>query len=444
MRHAPGGGFGPKLSGSPLPLPPEEKKHFAQYNELDLPNAGRIEAIRKAGLTKPGNEWIATEKVHGTNFSSVLRWAAGPGTGHELRFAKRTGIMDPKEHFFCYHALIPDFDSWSRQCLDLLKRKFNLADIGRLQLYGELFGAKYQHPALKEVSQQKCTINGRTYFAKDVEIQEEDFPQYHYDLKWSCFDIKFSVTGDPADDRILTFDEYTDICRQIPGLIYAKPLVRGTLDQCLSFDVENFVTPLPAILGLGNYPLKKNYAEGIVVRHARHGSPDIAEKNVSTVIKVRSSIFMEMKHPDMAAEMRKAFFDTVRQAAIKNAGGVAVAFTEALMPALEASANALLVNHVAESRLSNVLSKIGPTPILSGEISKEALTTMLAKDALKDFLKELEEPGLLNTTLELRKTLCRSVFLESKKLVDVKWAGIVKMYEGKDHQQHEHEQQQEH
>ncbi len=422
-----------RLSGSPLPLPEKDQLFFNKYNELDLPNAGRIDGIRKAGLTGRGHEWIATEKVHGTNYSAVYQWA-GPtaGTGWTVKYAKRSGIMDPNEHFFCCQALNPDFERWMPQMLTLLQRKFNMPNIARIQAYGELFGGKFQHPQLKKTSEMKCVINGRTYWVRDVEIQEEDFPQYHYDLKWSCFDIVFGPSLlDRKQDRTLTFDEYTDVCSQIPGLLYAKPLVRGTLDQCLSFDVENFETPLPAILGLGDYPLKKNYAEGIVVRHQRHGAPDLNELKVSTCIKVRSSIFMEMKHPEMAQEMRQAFFDTVRLAAVKNAGGVATPDLAALLPAVEATASRMLLNLVAESRLSNTLSKIGPHPILSGEVTQDDLALMLAKDALKDFLKELDEPSLLNTTHQIRRTLCKNVFLESKKLVAKEWASIVKRYEGK-------------
>ena len=45
------------------------------------------------------DEWIATEKVHGANFGIY-----STDFGRTVRYAKRSGIMSPNEHFFGYHV----------------------------------------------------------------------------------------------------------------------------------------------------------------------------------------------------------------------------------------------------------------------------------------------------------------------------------------------------
>ncbi|EPY36153.1 RNA-editing ligase, partial [Angomonas deanei] len=303
--------------------------------------------------------------------------------------------MDPNEHFFGYHVLADEFSAYVRIICDLIKQKYQIGGrIGKVVLHGELFGAKYNHPLVPK-SKKICTLpNGRRYPMSSVEIQREPFPQYSPELHFFAFDIKYSVSGAKEDEVNVYYDDFVEICSHVPGLLYAKALVRGTLDDCLAFDVENFMTPLPALLGLGNYPLEHNLAEGPVIRHVRHGDPKLSN-GVPTIIKLRCSSFMELKHPGKQQELKDTFFDTVRASAIqrvnvknsRGGGSTVTVIPDAMLPQVEAAANALLVNHVSDGRLSNVLSKVGREPLLSGEVTPQEVALLLAKDALKDFLK---------------------------------------------------------
>lgn len=137
---------------SPLP---DNQEDFTPYVEIDLPSETRIEAIRQSGLA--AQEWVACEKVHGTNFAIYLIDEC------EVRFAKRSGIMDPNENFFGYHVMSDEFVSYVRILCELIKQKYSIHRIGRLVLHGELFGAKYLHPLVPK-SKKWCTMpNGKKF-----------------------------------------------------------------------------------------------------------------------------------------------------------------------------------------------------------------------------------------------------------------------------------------
>jgi len=403
----------------PLPI---DQTDFSAYTEIDLPSESRIAAIHKGGI---GNDdWIAIEKVHGTNFGIYLI------DEKSVRFAKRSGIMDPNENFFGYHVLADEFSAQVRIVCDLLKQKYGLGRLGRLVVNGELFGATYKHPLVPKSTKWCVMPNGKKFPISGVEIQSDPFPQYSPELHFFCFDIKYSVTGAEQDFVMLPYDEFVDIASKVPGLLFGKPIVRGTLDRCLAFDVENFITPLPALLGLGNYALEGNLAEGLVIRHARRGDPEIESKGVSTIIKLRCSAFMELRHPGKQKELKETFLDTVRAAAVKKSGTI-VAIPDTMLPTIEASANALLLNHVSTGRLANVMSKIGREPLLTGQYTAVDVGLLLAKDALKDFLKDVE-PAVLNTSIVFRKHLITNCYHESVQLVQSKWADLIKQAKAAD------------
>lgn len=399
-----------------MPLP-KDQDDFSAYTEIDLPSESRIDTIRKAGLAS--QEWVACEKVHGANFGVYLL------KEQEVRFAKRSGIMDPNENFFGYHVLQEQFTAQIHILCDLLKQKYGIGRIERVIMHGEIFGARYEHPLVPKSSQWCVMPNGKKVPISGIEIQREVFPQYSPELHFFAFDIKYSVSGAEEDLVMLDFDEFSDVAGKVPNLLYAKPIVRGNLDDCLAFDVENFHTPLPGLLGLGNYPLDGNLAEGVVIRHVKRGNPQVERHNVSTIIKLRCSSFMELKHPGKQKELKETFIDTVRAGALRRVKGSGMtAISKSMLPQVEAAACDLLLNHVSEGRLSNVLSKVGREPLLTGSISQDQVAEMLAKDALKDYLKEGDEL-VLNTPIVFRRKLIDVTYWAAKELVGKKWKEVI-------------------
>lgn len=398
---------------------PEDQAAFSAYNEVDLPTESRIESMRRSGIATKNDVWVAIEKVHGTNFAAYLI------NEREMRFAKRSGIMDPNENFFGYHVLVEELTAQMGYICELIKKKFNVPHVNRLIMHGEMFGARYDHPQVPKSQKQYRLPNGRTYPIAGIQIQMEPFPQYSPELHFFAFDLKYTV-GD--EENLVGYDDACEIFAQVPNLIYGKPIVRGTFDECLAFDVENFVTPLPGLLGLGNYPLEGNWAEGVCIRHVLRGTPAFEAKcarlATTSMIKVRSSAFMELKHPGKQKELKEAFLRAVREKAVKLAGNT-VALPESVLPEVEAAANALLLNHVSDGRLNNVVSKIGVETLQDGSTTLDELSMMLTKDALKDFLKDVD-PAVLNTAVQFRKMLGANCYREAVKVVRGRWNDLAK------------------
>lgn len=429
-----------------------EAKNFVQYTEIDLPVPTRVQHIRDRGFSSEQHVWIAMEKVHGTNFGVYLIDEA------TVKYAKRSGIMNDNENFFGYHVMKEDFTRWINTAARLIKEKYGFDQdqtIGTVIMNGELFGAKYLHPDVPKSKKVAVLPNGARQPISQVVIQEEKFPQYSPELHYFCFDLKYSLRGSKfshhelaagaggadgskqyADLQLLPYEDFLEVCEAVkfehPDFIYAKPLIRGTLDQCLTFDVEQFHTPLPAQLGLGNCPLKNNLAEGIVLKHVKRGDPAFdanAEKaGVSTILKLRSSHFMELKHTGKASEMRSDF-NAIRKAALELCNGkVAQLQAASMMPEFQAAAQTLLLNHVSKGRLSNVVSKIGKQVLIDGQVTKEMLALLLAKDALKDFLKDIEDPEhvLLSSPIMVREMMNKACYLEAMEEVKTNWDDLTK------------------
>jgi hypothetical protein len=64
----------------------------------------------------------------------------------------------------------------------------------------------------------------------------------------------------------------------------------GTFNEVIKFDVENFVTTLPAIFGLP--PIENNIAEGLVLKLA--GANAFTGKGSRVIIKLKSDRFKEV------------------------------------------------------------------------------------------------------------------------------------------------------
>ncbi|KPI83474.1 mitochondrial RNA ligase 2 [Leptomonas seymouri] len=399
------------LRRSPLLWADEKEQLFERYTEIENSNARRINGIKAAGLFN--DEWIATEKVHGANFGIYSL-----NHGKALRYAKRSGIMPHNEHFFGYHVLIPDLTRYAQQCRELLTTQLNVSP-SSIIVNGELFGGKYDHPNVPK-KRQSILVGGKTRSISAV--QNDPFPQYCPDLHFYAFDIKYKLTEEDAAYTTLTYDEATAIFEAIPGLLYAKAIIRGPLSKVAAFDVETFTTTIPPLVGMGNYPLKGNWAEGLVVKHHKRGKPGFDPAGI-TILKFKSTAFQEIS-TDRSQGPRVDEMEAVRRESIQVSGVQLPAIESVIRDPEVCEATQHLLNHVCENRLKSVLSKIGTDPFETQTMTPDALATLLAKDALKDFLKEAE-PKIVNSPLLLRREITRYVLFESRKYVASKWKEVV-------------------
>lgn len=383
---------------------------FERYTEIENSNVKRINALKQLGLFN--DEWIATEKVHGANFGIYSTEG-----GSVVRFAKRSGIMPPQEHFFGYHLLLPDLQRYAKEARALLAATLE-ADPHTVLINGELFGGKYDHPSVAK-SKKTVMVGGR--MRQVSAVQTDAFPQYSPDLHFYAFDIKYKQTED-SPYRTLTYDEAVAVFEKITGLLYARAIIRGPMAKVAAFDVEHFATTIPPLVGMGDYPLRGNWAEGLVVKHCRRGEDGFDPKGL-TIIKFKCTAFQEIS-TDRAQGPRVDAMEEVRRLSI-GAAGVQLPELESVVrdPALQ-NATRHLLDHVCDNRLKNVLSKIGSDPFEKGVISPDDLATMLASDALKDFLKEAA-PSVVNAPIVTRRDMTRYALFEARKLVCSEWKTIL-------------------
>ncbi|CUG87210.1 mitochondrial RNA ligase 2, putative, partial [Bodo saltans] len=262
---------------------------------------------------------------------------------------------------------------------------------------GELFGGKYTHPNVPK-SKQTFLLNGKP---KSISaVQTDSFPQYSPNLHFYAFDIKYRLQE--KDDAVtLTFDDATSIFERIPGLLYARPIIRGPLDKVTAFDVETFETTLPPLVGMGNFPLKGNWSEGLVVKHSKRGKIGWECKG-PTIIKIKCVAFQEIS-TDRKQGPRVDQMETVRTASIAKTGHQLAEISTVIQDKEQLEAALHLLDHVTVNRLKNVVSKLGSDPFTSETMTPADLASLLAQDALKDFLKEADDNIVVKTTIATRR-----------------------------------------
>eukprot|EP00475_Leptophrys_vorax_P045715 TRINITY_DN958_c0_g1_i1.p1 TRINITY_DN958_c0_g1~~TRINITY_DN958_c0_g1_i1.p1 ORF type:complete len:390 (-),score=114.68 TRINITY_DN958_c0_g1_i1:32-1201(-) len=221
---------------------------FIAFNSIDRHDAKGVLAdmmLRKSAQ----NVWVGTEKVHGANFQMVTN-------GVEVKYGKRTSYLDITSSFNNFQSIMPEYDL---KMLDLFAHiqknvstltleadpeydaKFDLSDIKTVRVYGELYGGLYPHPEVPKIA-------GTRHIQKGV--------YYSPNLLFYAFDLRVGT-------QFLSYAKASEVFEAV-GIPYAKPIVKGTLEEVLQFNVEDFESTIPASLGLPS--IKDNIAEGLVIR----------------------------------------------------------------------------------------------------------------------------------------------------------------------------------
>lgn len=275
-------------------------------------------------------EWVVQEKVHGSNTSFLC-------DGKEVRFAKRTSILEEDEAFFDYQSLL---ETYRPKVLSLFRRiKEAHPEMVSMSVFGEMFGGRYAHkgvPAQKGVMLIQKGVNyapGHGFYAFDIYTAQEDGGRY------------------------LSVDE-ANAFFEAEGFFYAKTLFRGSLAECLKYP-NAFQSKISQWLGLPD--IEDNICEGIVIRPV---IPRYLHDRTRVLIKSKNARFAEKKS---VKKRNKLFVEPIP-------------YSEALL-ALIPEAEA----YVTENRLNNVISHIGE---VSFPKDFGRVLGLFAKDALDDFLKE--------------------------------------------------------
>jgi len=287
-----------------------------------------LEKIRLEGFDK--NEFVVQEKIHGSNVCLVT-------DGKVVNFGKRTGFVEDDEKFYNYEELLERYTNKVLSLFSIVKGRH--AEVETVTVFGEMFGGKYPHPDVKNISSVMLIQKGVFYCP------------YH---EFYAFDL-YVTTHETG--RFLTVDE-ANMFFEEGGFFYAKTLFRGDLDACLRYPNDS----LSAIAGwLGLPPIEDNICEGVVIRPVE---PVYLHNGARVLLKSKNERFAEKKSVKKRAP--KLFIEPSYSELLNN-----------LLPVAE--------EYINENRLNNVVSKIG-----SVSVPKDTgkLIGLFSKDILDDFLKE--------------------------------------------------------
>ena len=304
-------------------------------------------------------EWVATEKVHGANFSVIV-------SDDAVAFASRGHILADGDNFFGYRSIAEHI---TRSAILVRERLITMGTAESehsIVVYGELAGGLYPHADTAQIG--TIPVQRGCYYAPG--------------LVFIAFDVALGSDAVEAL-RFLDFDDARAVATTC-GLTFAEPLSRGTLAQCLAQPVR-FVSRIPASLGLPL--LADNWAEGVVIRPVRELAVSYTGGG-RRMLKVKIPEFSEKQYGN--TDWREA----------RGGGGKGGAKGEgsiAHLASVEMTLRYELLAAVNEQRLESVLSKHGRI-----EATDRQACRRLLEDFKRDVEEALVEDGLLEAVGSLR------------------------------------------
>jgi Rnl2 family RNA ligase len=321
-------------------------------------------------------DWVVTEKIHGANFGIAT-------DGLEVRFAKRKEFLQPDEDFFDYQSLKSQLVEQAKEIFKILQAEQN--QLLKLFVYGELFGGEYPHPDVPAVPHVQAVQTG-IYYSPTIE--------------YCAFDMAVEMKGNLVAQDYLDYDKAFNLCQQV-GMIGTKPLFLGKYEEALAYNPE-FDSTIPALFGLPKLPFK-NPAEGIVIKPIKSIYVETPKGKIRPILKIKIPEFSEDSRFHQATKWTSQKFTPLPTP------------TQGLSIEEELSQEMLAL--VTETRLCNVISKIGRVSGSDGE-KKQQLVQLLMQDILETFNEEWES---IFSALsgESQQILMEQLPQESQKLVEV-------------------------
>lgn len=265
------------------------------YNGKFLNEIRNIYSVSK-GVSR-FNDWILTEKAHGSCISFFLE------QDKEVKcFSRIRELTDEKmfEQLYNSQPLFEKYIPHVKKMLSILVKEGHKS----VTVYGELIGGKYADKT------SECN-----------RVQKE--VEYHPEHEFYAFNVC-------VDGSFLPYDRCIELFEAC-GFYYAKILFRGTFEEVLkwSADHNEDITQIPSLFGFEE--LKDNIREGHVLR-----------PNIPTYTKKGSSICLKDKN--------KKFVEKHKEKCDK----IPVELPEDTKVELEKA-----LPLVTEQRFANVVSKIG-------------------------------------------------------------------------------------
>jgi Rnl2 family RNA ligase len=297
---------------------------FCEYNSIE----NVFDKTIKSSKELCGDvEWLATEKIHGANFSAIT-------DGNTVSWARRTGVIKKDEKFNNYQKVTKDLEDDIKELFNIIKFANKSIKIESIQVYGELFGGVYPHEDIPKVTGVS---------------KVQDGIYYHPDIKFMVFDIRYTLDNDKAI-YYFDYDNLLKYVDKIKNLKTCPILFRGKLDELTKLD-PYFQTTIPNLFGLP--PIPNNYAEGYVLKPSKTVYNNKGER---VVLKLkRSNLSEKITDINLAKNSSK-----------------------------NSDAKYLVFSYLNENRLASVKSKLTDDE----KEDKNFVVDKLVEDAWKDISKE--------------------------------------------------------
>jgi Rnl2 family RNA ligase len=214
-------------------MEPASESEYKGYPEIENHYNEMVKKyIEEHTTTEP---WVATEKIHGTNFSFIY-------DGKKVSHAKRNVPLDPKESFFNYQQTISKrHDAKIPKIFEKLKEK--IPNLTQVTVFGEFYGGTYVGVQTKNKAIQKGLY-------------------YTPELEFEAFDIFFET--DDGKKHILNYKEALKLFVEA-DLPYAEIVAEETLQQLMkTLDPEKYESQIYLKHKLEKVP--DNFAEGFVLK----------------------------------------------------------------------------------------------------------------------------------------------------------------------------------
>lgn len=317
---------------------------FKKYSSLENHyNSKFIEKLYSLGLT--GGEWVAREKIHGTNFSLIIE-------RDKVTCAKRTGPILPAEDFYGYEIVLKKYDKAIKGVQEVMDSISTSVPV-TYQVFGEFAGGGIQ---------------------KGVDYGEKDF--YVFDI---------IINTESGDTYYMSDYEMQDFCNTF-GFKMAPMLGRGTFDALIMIpnDLDSVlaaynVTASEDLVEANNCVFDANVigdntAEGYVLK------PCFSKwlpNGARVAIKCKNSKFSEKKKSDKPIKTQ--------------------------VPLTEIDKNLLdvLACYVTLNRVNNVISKIGEIgPNDFGKVTGLTVQDILEETSREGItLTQADNPSLIKKEL---------------------------------------------
>ena len=332
---------------------------FIKYPEINNLSNDRIEKTRYRIDNKiiETDDFIVTEKIHGSNFSFYC-------DGASVYCAKRGGLLVEGLDFNNWPELLNKYRSNILDIYHILEKKYTKPSL--IVVYGELCGGLYPHPDIKPDKKVKHIQKGIYYSPEHLFIAFDIYVDQIGFLDWD------ETVAILSESNTLS-NILSNTLLKTPTLIYIpKILKRGPFNDVIDFDVENLATTVPTMLGLPI--INDNIAEGVVIRSA---------KKRRTVIKKKCTKFAEVSGLASIMKRTKAKKDNIDNVDNDVNSQISLLVDSACC-------------YINQNRLQSVLSKESNI----SKIPTMKLVGLLVKDAMNDFSKDHETYELLDRDIK--------------------------------------------